>query len=102
MSNEEIRNILDCLSPLAALRALFCCKEAVYKALERVLTERIDFLDVNICNVEAIDSDIYKFGVEFTRNIPCLRTLDPDRVYGQFYADEHYAVSVVILKLDAT
>ena len=100
--HEEIVNRPDCLSPLAALRALFCCKEAVYKALERVLTERIDFLDVNICTVEAIDSDVYEFDVKFTRSIPCLRTLNPDRIYGRFYADEHYAVSVVILKLDAT
>lgn len=86
------------LSPLASLRAAFCCKEAVFKSLELVLIEHIDFLDVNIRYLKPHEGDIYDFAVKFTRDVPCLRTFNTELFLGRVYANEHYAASVAVIR----
>jgi len=89
---------LEHLSKNAALRAIFCCKEAVFKSLETLLTERIDFLDIDILYLNPVEGDIYEFTVRFAQEIPCLALFNSELLRGRVYANEQYAASVVVIR----
>ena len=82
------------LSYPAMLRTVFCCKEAIYKSLESILVESLDFRDVAIQFASTVESNILEFDFKVNREMPNLKTSGNQNFYGRVYANEKLAVSI--------
>lgn len=97
VESSELSLCPDSLSYEASLQMIFCCKEAIFKSLEKYLVERIDFKDVLVQFLKPIDPNIFEFNTQFTRPISGLETFNSKRLNGRVFTDETLALSVVTL-----
>ncbi len=91
---DELHSYPGHLNYTAKLRVVFSCKEAIFKSLERVLVEPVDFKDVAIQFASTIESNIFEYDFQCSREIPNLETPINQNFYGRVYADEKLVVSI--------
>ena len=85
------------LSKLAALRTVFCCKEAIYKSMERYLTERIYFKDISVHFTKPARNGIVKFEALLNKNTAYKKIPHLMSIQGSVYSDENMAMSIALL-----
>jgi len=85
------------LSKLATLRRLFCCKEAIYKSMERYLTEPVYFNDISVRFTKPVRNGIIEFEAMLNKNTAYKKIPHLASIQGSVYSDENMAMSIALL-----
>jgi len=81
----------------ASLRAVFCCKEAIFKSLEAYLWNRIGFNDVEIDYSLSAVQNMFKFRFRFTKNIELRRPLDCRQLLGNVFVEGDSVIATAVI-----